>query len=610
MIYCRMIAPSWLLDESSTPRVVEGLFSKEEIKERNEQGYNIYYLPNYPKNYESGTVDGSQIDSWNYVFVDYDCKTTIYPSKDAFIETVATSEIAPTKIVDSGNGIHVYWKVSDLDAKSYLRLIRRLTRYFKTDTATNMIFQLMRLPGTTNTKAKDNLVNCVLLYQGTKEYTCEELNKLLPVITPEDEEFCEQHYAKTYNKEIPQIDDALPAKFGKFLRENGEAKSIWSSTSQDRSKDDFRLGHLMFANGFSKEEAQSVLVNTAKAMARAPIHRMSYAQNIVDKIWTYEVEKDETKLSQSVQDILRRSNGVNKNVKFSCHPLVDNTVRGFSLSDVIGLVGGSGIGKTAFGLNMFRWFSERNPDYHHFFVSLEQPVDQIAERWNSISKGDTALNDKVHILSNYDESGAYRNLSLSDIQEYIDKWQKTTNNKVGCVMIDHIGALAKKGAKDEQQDLMAICHTMKAFAVQTNTLLIMQSQTSREKAGIGDLELNKDAAFGTSTFEWYCDYLITLWQPLKRSHMEESCPTVTAYKFCKIRHKKAKRDIIQEDVPYYLYFDTESEVMRGLTQDEKTSFDYFLPRSTNKRKIDRKTGLVEYKSVLETDGTETDSNRQ
>ena len=48
---------------------------------------------------------------------------------------------------------------------------------------------------------------------------------------------------------------------------------------------------------------------------------------------------------------------------------------------------------------------------------------------------------------------------------------------------------------------------MKAWAVQTNTLLVMQSQTSREKAGVGDLELDKDAAFGTSSFEWYCDFL-------------------------------------------------------------------------------------------------------
>jgi hypothetical protein len=138
---------------------------------------------------------------------------------------------------------------------------------------------------------------------------------------------------------------------------------------------------------------------------------------------------------------------------------------------------------------------------------------------------------------------------------------------------------------------------MKAFAVETNTLLVMQSQTSREKAGIGDLELDKDAAYGTVFFESYCDYLVTLWQPLKRCHSDKECPTVTAFKFCKIRHRKAKRDIIQEDVPYYLFFDSESEKLRELTQLEETGFKYFLAQATNKRKADRKTEILSYQSV-------------
>jgi hypothetical protein len=98
-------------------------------------------------------------------------------------------------------------------------------------------------------------------------------------------------------------------------------------------------------------------------------------------------------------------------------------------------------------------------------------------------------------------------------------------------------------------------------------------------------------------FEAYCDYLITLWQPLKRCHKEQSCPTITAFKFCKIRHKKANVDIIQEDVCYYLYFDSETELMRDLTQDEITSFNYFITVATNKRKSDRKTEITAYQSV-------------
>jgi hypothetical protein len=124
----------------------------------------------------------------------------------------------------------------------------------------------------------------------------------------------------------------------------------------------------------------------------------------------------------------------------------------------------------------------------------------------------------------------------------------------------------------------------------------MQSQTSREKAGIGDLELDKDAAYGTVYFECYCDFLMTLWQPVKRMHSQESCPTVTAFKFCKIRHKKPKRDVIQEDVPYFCFFDTENEIIRELTEDENKSFKYWLPKAIRKRNADKQTDIVEYQS--------------
>ena len=600
MVY-RLIAPQWLADTGAT-KVLEGVFTAKEIKKYNKQGYNIYYRPNYPSDYEGGTVDGSQIDTFEWVFVDYDCKSNTYASKEEFIETVASVEgLNPTKIVDSGNGVHVYWRVSDLDAKSFLYLSRRLMRLFNTDDAVQTLAQLMRLPGTINTKKQDALVPCEVLFEDeTVTYTCEELNNLLPAISMEDETYCNNHYDRTYNigKSNIEINDELPPKFGKLLRSHPEVKEIWSGNSNDRSKDDFRLGHIMFANGFTKDEAASVLVNSAKALQRAPVHRVNYALNIIEKIWTFEQEgEDAVILSSSVADILKKSSKTLKGERITCDPRIDNTVHGFRLGQVLGLVAGSGVGKTAFALNMFRWFAQHNPEYHHFFVPLEQPAKEIADRWQTMTGSDTTLHSKVHVISNYDDDGNFRHLSFDEIKEYILNWQKITGNKIGCVVIDHIGALKKKGSNDENQDLMTICHNMKAFAVQTNTFLVMQSQTSRVKAGIGDIELDKDAAYGTIFFESYCDYLVTIWQPLKRCHSEVECRTVTAFKFCKIRHKKSNRDIIQEDEPYYLKFDPTTEQLMDMTEDDKTSFEFFLPKATNKRKADRKSNILIYKSV-------------
>lgn len=598
----RAILPDWAKElDPSKKKVIEADLNGEEIDSLNREFYNIYFLPNTPNMYDSGiTVNGSHIDQFNCVFVDMDLKEGKWESKEQFINELKNTPLAPSIVVDSGNGIHAYWNVSDLDGLSFLRLQRRLCRAFTTDEAVSKIYQLMRLPDTINTKKQDDLRLCEIVLANDNQYTCEELDKLLPPITPEDEQYCVEHYNKTYDlnqKEI-EVDDIIPIKFSKLIRDNKEVKDIWSGNTDDRSISDFRLGHIMFASGFTKDEALSVLVNSGKALQRLPKHRISYASNIVDKIWIYELtqDKDTLNLSSTVRQILDRHGDAIKGTKFPCFNHFDDTIHGFRLGQVIGLVAGSGVGKTAMALNMFMGFVQNNPDYDHFFIPLEQPDNEIADRWKTLCGDQTQLHDKVHVISNYAENGEFRHLSLDDIKQYLLKFQEKTKRKIGCVVIDHIGALKKKDANSQFQGIEDICHHMKGFAIETNTLLIMQSQTNREKAGIGDLELNKDAAFGTVFFESYCDFLLTLWQPLKRCHMEESCPTTTAYKYCKIRHK-SKGDNIQEDVCYKLFFDPNTGKLREMTQDEDKSFDFFNNKCNNKRKLDRKDGVSEYKSV-------------
>jgi len=608
---CRLILPEWAAQENPTlPRIVEGVFTEDELIDFNLSLYNIHYLPNYPSEYTTGTVDGSMVDTFHWVFADMDLKDGTYSSKQEFINEV-NAVLPATKIIDSGNGVHAYWRVADLDGMSFLRLQRRLIRLFHTDEAVAKIFQLMRPEGFVNTKHKDAFKPVTLVSESDLTYYCEDLDKLLPKISPEDEAYCKQHYEKTYKINTPlTVDDKLPLKFAQLLRNNKEVKDIWAGNTDDRSKADYRLGHLMYANDFTKEEAMSVLVNSAKALQRAPQHRIGYAQNIMEKIWTYEVAEDKTtlNLSESVKDILNRHGDTLKGTRFPCYTYLDSTHHGFRLGQVIGLVAGSGVGKTALALNMFMGFVKNNPDFDHFFIPLEQPSNEIADRWRTMCGDNTKLHDKVHVISNYNPDGSFRHLSFDEIKEYILKFQEQTKRKVGCVVLDHIGALKKKGAKGENQDLMDVCHSMKAFAVQTNTLLVMQSQAPREKAGVGDLELNKDAAYGTVFFESYCDYLITMWQPLKRCYNEDGCPTVTAYKFCKIRHKKKELDSIQEDTCYRLYFDSNTETMREMTQAEEKGFDFWLNKATNLRKKDRKTDLVPYKSLVIKGATDGETN--
>jgi len=613
----RLILPDWAAQEHPEyPRVLEGEFTEDQLVNLNStRFYNVYYLPNYPSEYKKGvTVDGTHIDTFEYVFCDMDLKEGKYQSKDQFIEALADFPLQPTSIVDSGNGIHVYWRISDLDAMSFLRLQRRLIRKFNTDEAVAKIYQLMRVVGTANTKNPDDFKLCEeLFYNPDNIYICEQMDAALPTIEPKDEEYCKNHYNKTYRLEerYKEIDEKLPLKFADLVRNNKEVKEIWAGGLDDRSKGDYRLGHIMFANGFTKEEATSVLINVPKALSRSPVHRLSYAEAIIEKIWTYEISGDRANsdLSESVKDILSKGDDVIKGIRFPCHKYLDGTENGFRLGQVVGLVAGAGVGKTAVALNMFMGFVKSNPDYVHFFVPLEQPAREVADRWRKLCGENTHLHEKVHILSNYGPDDTFRHLSLTDIRDYILKFQKERNVKAGCIVIDHIGVLRKESKNGENQGLIDICHSMKPFAVQTNTLLVMQSQAPREKAGVGDIELDKDAAYGTVFFESYCDYLITMWQPLKRVYNLDGCPKVTAFKFCKIRTKNADKDKIREDVPYLLKFDPNTEILQEMTQDDEKSFEYFSTQAVNIRKRDKRTDLVTYTRIDWTgDDGKPDSN--
>lgn len=595
----RAILSEWAVKKFNLPKVKEGDFTPDQIKALNDKAYNIYYFPNDPKEYKPGSyVDGTVIDNFNWVFVDMDLKDGKWANCEDFIDELSNFPLFPSKIIYSGNGVHAYWKITDLDAKSFLKLQRRLCRRFNTDEAVSKICQLMRLEGYYNTKKEDNFILTECVSISDSSYTGEELAQVLPILTPEDEVYCNTHFDTTYNpQQLSLTTDEIPPKFLKLLKSNQEIRDLWVNQQDDRSKSDYRLAHLLFANNFTKEEATQVIMNTNKASSRAPKHQLAYAENIINKIWTFEVEEKTNallNLSSSVKDILSKPIAALQGTRFPCWTYFDNTERGFRLGQVMGLVAGAGVGKTAFSLDMFMGFVKFNPDYDHIFIPLEQPKEEIAERWVALCGDNVKLHDKVHVLSNYDDNGNYRNLSLQEIEEYIILFQQQTGRKVGCVVIDHIGVL-RKGKGEESQGLMDICHKLKAFAQRTNTLLVIQSQAPREKAGIGDLELNKDAAYGTVFFESYMDYLITVWQPLKRKY-GDGAPTVTAYKFCKIRHKNVTKDKIQEDVPYLLYFDPESQKFRQLDDTEEKSFSFFNTECANLRKRDRKEA-VEYKKL-------------
>lgn len=604
-IVYRLIIADWAQQKNpSLPRAITGCFTAEELNLKNLEGYNCYFFLNVPNDYVTGNdIHPSDINTFDFTCVDMDLKEGKYKSKEEFVDKLNKFLLKPTSIVDSGNGIHAYWKVSDLDAMSYLRLQRRLIRYFDTDKAISKIYQLMRVPGTQNVKKQDEFKLCKSIDHTGIEYTCEQLDAALPKISKEDEDYCINHYNMTYQlQEEGEVDVDIPLKFQTLMNENPEAKKLFFGPVLDRSAANYRLGHLLKAKGFTKEEARAVLLNCDKAVSRRGQHRFNYANNIVDKVWTFtEAPKDEKPkvvMSESVRSLLSKSpEDVGYETRIQGHPMFDATKHGYRLGEVLGLIGGSGSGKSTLSLNFFKWFAERNPDYIHVFVTLEMPKMQLLKRWQKSAAGNEALHDMVFFLDQHDENGINRELTLTKIKEDILLLEKTVGKKVGCVVIDHIGCLSYEDGRTEYDKLMNACRLMKSFALETKTFLIMQSQSSREKAGpYGDLEIDKDAAYGTTKFENYCDYILTTWQPLSRvQHL--SGILVNAFKYCKIRELDTVNDKIKLNQVYAMAFDKETESLRKIRKDELGGIQYWNQQASAERTRDRKKAPSEIQDM-------------
>src|SRR6185436_2856856 len=133
----------------------------------NSKGYNIYFFPNHPSKdvYAGGIkyLNGRNIDVFKFVFVDMDLKDGNYPSKEVFLETIGQFPLKPTMVVDSGNGIHAYWRISDLDRNSYVITQLALLKHFQTDDSVWTVLQLMRVPAYLNTKRHGDYVQAQIL---------------------------------------------------------------------------------------------------------------------------------------------------------------------------------------------------------------------------------------------------------------------------------------------------------------------------------------------------------------------------------------------------------------------------------------------------------------
>lgn len=607
-MYYRLIKPNWAKEfikntgevnpefvrEIEGPDVIEENDLYEDyIKRKNEEGYNVYYFPNCPSKKIDGHIQGKDIDCWNYVFVDMDLKDGVYKTKEEFIEKLKAFPLKPTFAIDSGNGIHAYWAINDLTRDAYISTQFRLIEHFKTDDSIWKLCQLMRLPGTKNTKKANKFVDVLDLPEVSSDqaYTLKELHEHLPPENGANAFKIKTHLEKAdgiYEHGFSDVNfDEVPAKFKKLLEEDEHINKLFfdpKGVTGDRSKADMSLANKLCKLNFNKKETFQVIVNGEKARGYQG-NKEDYAGSIVDKVYATQRNLE---VAMNVGELLKTDLGA-EGERIYGPKVWDRTKEGWRLGECMGLIAGTGIGKTALSLYAIHEViknSENAKDLVHFFFSLEMPSRQIIKRWRKLCKDDVECFKKLYVIDNRRKD---RRIGWQEIYKTVTDTCKMNNTRPGIIVIDHMRALSSRidsqgtpnfdvaksmetgwGSRFLNATDQHMCRIMDDVAEMLNCFLIVQNQSSKTTSEEGDIPMGVNSAFGTSYFGFHCDYIMTVWQPLKRIQ-NQTRMKVTGWKYCKIREQDSE-DGVEIDTKHVLLFDQQTGGLRKFTPEELEDF--------------------------------------
>ena len=461
----------------------------------------------------------------------------------------------------------------------------------------------------------------ILIYS-EYSYTVEELFEHLEPPTEIQFKKLEKHCAKLDGTfimpEINDIDfDTLPVSFIQLMENNDRIRELYQTPKEaagDRSVADYSLAQELFTKGLDFSECVQVLSNGVKAKSRTD--GREYAFNTVEKVYEARTEEEakEQGSFKTVSEYLRSDeiNTTQVGAYVNGSPYWDVLEEKWQTSQVLGIIAGSGVGKTETTLNEFKYMAEADPDSLFVFFSLEMPERQIIKRWLTIIQGNEKLCDNLIVVGNEDEEGMPRNIGIQDIYSYVQRIEKRYGKKVRTVAIDHILILARtmdpkkkpvieaefeqRTNRDgsltfSQKGLMYAC---KVLAKALDVFLIIQSQTTKEKAGDGDVPLGVSAAYGSAAFEWYCDHIITIWRPLKLVGAETDL-CITGFQYAKIR-EQSENDGIKQGVYRYLYFNQSKKSFRNTTTSEFEEANLLMTKVNAKRALKDKNTLTNYQN--------------
>lgn len=623
-MHYRLIKPIWgkrtlrngelnpdFIEEVSGPDTIEGAdLAPSFLRSKNDEGYNVYYFPNHPKEVDDSVkhLSGSHIDQFNYVFVDMDLKDEEYANKDEFLETIINFTPTPTKVVDSGHGIHAYWAVDDLSRNAFCLIQMALLQHLRTDVSVYTTLQLMRLEGYNNTKNHNNYIPCRVLdaYSSHKSYVVNDFIPYIEAITEDNKNRVRRHLdgldGKVSNDFVQDIDSTkIPPRFLKLLETNKWISDRFTNPQEygDRSSVDMSLTNVLFKERFTYGEAVSIISNTQKALEKG-IHGKEYAELTVGKVYS----DSPTHNIESASDFLRRSGSEIKAQQVYGPSYMDTAVlvEPWRKKELTGLIAGSGVGKTSTTLNIIKEMLNNTPNSNdaYVFVSLEMSKQQIISRWIELVGDSPHILDRLYVLDATTRDGMPLIIGLQEIYGYCNELKQVTGRGIGSIAIDHLGIISthidtrvdptfsiesdQGTGYGEVRNLTPnrLATELKALVKMLDCHGIILTQTTKAK-GVGDMPIGKDGAYGISQYEWIMDRIITVWQPLMR--VQHLCETkFTAWQYVKIREKRHE-DKITEGVAKLLAFNLKDGSLRPINNMEYDEFLEYIALADEARKV-------------------------
>ena len=179
----------WFRIINNTSINIHGTFEEkyEELKSKNEQGFDIYFVVN------SGGTHSNEINKINAVFVDFDAgrdenkkyfpieKVKSY--KKQKWEIIHDFKFKPTFIVETRNGHHVYWLTENTATpEQFIECQSRLINFFQSDPAVKTQERIMRVPDFWWTKSGYERFMSKVVENNDLKYNIQEIIDSLPEI--------------------------------------------------------------------------------------------------------------------------------------------------------------------------------------------------------------------------------------------------------------------------------------------------------------------------------------------------------------------------------------------------------------------------------------------